>query len=103
MLDGRFDHYYNIIELQLINCLQHCRHLLPSCYRATFQAAWMSDFEQELTRRKIFVQPGSAAFNHFAFFKSKPRTRQMSDDSSVSIFGTQSLAKRLIQLQLESE
>ena len=33
MLDGRFDHYYNIIELQLINCLQHYTSasiLLPS-------------------------------------------------------------------------
>ena len=37
---------------------------------------------------------GSAAFNHFAFFKSKSIARQLSDDSSISIFGTQSLAKR---------
>ena len=55
----------------------------------------MADFEQELTRRNIFVRPGSAAFNHFAFFKSKSPTRQMSDDASISVFGTQSLAKRL--------
>ena len=59
-----------------------------------FQVSWMADFEQELTRRGVFVQPGSAAFNHFAFFKSSPSTRQMSDDSSISIFGSQSLAKR---------
>ena len=55
----------------------------------------MTDFENELTRRQVFVRPGSAAFNHFAFFKSKTSTRRMSDDSSISIFGTQSLAKRL--------
>ena len=58
------------------------------------QVSWMTDFEQELTRRGVFVLPGSAAFNHFAFFKSKRSTRQMSDDSSISIFGSQSLAKR---------
>ena len=63
--------------------------------RINVKVAWMNDFEQELTRRKVFVQPGSAAFNHFSFFKSKRSARRMSDDSSISIFGTQSLAKRL--------
>ena len=58
------------------------------------EVAWLTDFERELTRRRVFVTKGSAAFNHFAFFKSKPIARQMSDDSSISIFGTQSLAKR---------
>ena len=58
------------------------------------EVAWLTDFERELTRRRVFVTKGSAAFNHFAFFKSKPVARQLSDDSSISIFGTQSLAKR---------
>ena len=68
---------------------------MESLCRVVFQVSWMTDFEQELTRRGVFVKPGSAAFNHFAFFKSKPRTRQMSDESSIGIFGSQSLAKRL--------
>ena len=63
------------------------------------EVKWINEFEQELSRRNIFVKKGSAAFNHFAFFKSKPRTRQMSDDSSISIFGTQSLAKRLLTMR----
>ena len=60
---------------------------MESLCRVVFQVSWMTDFEQELTRRGVFVKPGSAAFNHFAFFKSKPRTRQMSDESSIGIFG----------------
>ena len=50
---------------------------------------WIGEFEQELDRRNIFVKKGSAAFNHFAFFKSKPRARRMSDDSMMIVFGSQ--------------
>ena len=31
------------------------------------QVSWMTDFEQELTRRGGFVQPGSAAFHRMLF------------------------------------
>merc|ERR1712106_498203 len=34
---------------------------------------------------------GSSAFNHFAFFKCKPKTRKMADDAMVSIAGSQDL------------
>ena len=34
---------------------------------------------------------GSSAFNHFAFFKSKPKTRAMADDAMVSIADSQDL------------
>ena len=58
------------------------------------EVAWLVDFEQELTRRGVFVNKGSAAFTHNAFFKSKQRARQSSDDSSIGIFGSQSLTER---------
>ena len=58
------------------------------------EVAWLVDFEQELTRRGVFVNKGSAAFTHNAFFKSKRGARQSSDDSSIGIFGSQSLAER---------
>ena len=57
------------------------------------EVAWLVDFEQELTRRGVFVNKGSAASTHNAFFKSKQRARQSSDDS-IDIFGSQSLAER---------
>ena len=53
------------------------------------EVKWITEFEAELSRRRIFVKKGSAAFNHFAFFKSKPRTRRMSDDSMMIVFGSQ--------------
>ena len=34
---------------------------------------------------------GSSAFNHFALFKSKSRTREVADDAMVSIAGSQDL------------
>ena len=58
------------------------------------EVAWIAEFEKELDRQKIFVSPGTAAFNHFAFFKSKPIARKMSDESSMIIFASQSLAER---------
>ena len=39
----------------------------------------------------MYVNKGSSAFNHFAFFKSKPKTRKMADDAMVSIAGSQDL------------
>ena len=57
------------------------------------EVAWIAEFEKELDRQKIFVSPGTAAFNHFAFFKSKPIARKMSDESSMIIFASQSLEK----------
>ena len=53
------------------------------------EVKWIAEFEAELSRRRIFVKKGSAAFNHFAFFKSKPRARRMSDDSMMIVFGSQ--------------
>jgi len=58
------------------------------------EVLWIAEFEKELDRRSIFVNKGSAAFMHFAFFKSKPIARSMSDDSAMIIFGSQSLAER---------
>ena len=58
------------------------------------EVLWVAEFEKELDRRRIFVNKGSAAFNHFAFFKSKPIARKMSDDSAMIIFGSQSLSER---------
>jgi peroxidase len=42
----------------------------------------------------VFVNKGSAAFSHNAFFKSKPKTRKMADDAMVSISGSQDLGSR---------
>ena len=53
------------------------------------EVRWITEFEEELSRRKIFVKKGSAAFNHFAFFKSSPRARRMSDESMMIVFGSQ--------------
>ena len=47
------------------------------------EVQWNTEFEAELSRRRVFVKEGSAAFNHFAFFKSKPRARRMSDESMM--------------------
>jgi len=58
------------------------------------EVAWTIEFEQELTRREVFVNKGSASFNHFAFFKSKPKARKMADDAMISISGSQSLGDR---------
>jgi len=58
------------------------------------EVLWLAEFEKELDRRRIFVNKGSAAFNHFAFFKSKPIARKMSDESAMIIFGSQSLSER---------
>ena len=58
------------------------------------EVAWTIEFEQELTRREVFVNKGSASFNHFAFFRSKPKARKMADDAMISIAGSQSLGDR---------
>jgi len=58
------------------------------------EVAWNIEFEGELNRREIFVTKGSSAFNHNAFFKSKPKTRKMADDAMVSISGSQDLGSR---------
>ena len=58
------------------------------------EVLWIAEFEKELDRRSVFVNKGSAAFNHFAFFKSKPIARKMSDESAMIIFGSQSLSER---------
>ena len=58
------------------------------------EVTWVGEFEQELARRNVTVRRGSAAFNHFAFFKSKPRARRMSDDSMMIVFGSQDLSQR---------
>ena len=52
------------------------------------------DFEQELARRGVFVNKGSAAFNHFALFESKPKARQMADMAMGSIEGSAYLGQR---------
>ena len=54
----------------------------------------MKDFEEHIAKSQVFVKKGSASFNHFAFFKSKPKARQLADTVSTSIFGAQDLAKR---------
>ena len=58
------------------------------------EVAWNLEFEGELFRREVFVNKGSSAFNHNAFFKSKPKTRKMADDAMVSISGSQDLGSR---------
>jgi len=58
------------------------------------EVLWQAEFEKELDRRRVFVNPGSAAFMHFAFFKSKPIARKLSDQSAMIIFGSQSLSER---------
>jgi peroxidase len=58
------------------------------------EVAWNLEFEQELTRREVFVNKGSLAFSHNAFFKSKPKARKMADDAMVSITGSQDLGQR---------
>ena len=58
------------------------------------EVEWITEFESELTRRRIFVTEGSAAASHFALFKSKPRARQMSDNSMMIVFGSQDLSDR---------
>ena len=55
---------------------------------------WITEFESELSRRRIFVKEGSAAASHFALFKSKPRARRMSDESMMIVFGSQDLSDR---------
>jgi peroxidase len=55
------------------------------------EVSWTIEFEKELTRRKVYVNKGSSAFNHFALFKSKTRTRKVADDAMVSIAGSQDL------------
>ena len=54
----------------------------------------MAEFEAELARREIFVQAGSAAFNHFSLFPALPGVRGMADNSMKIIAGSQSLADR---------
>ena len=54
----------------------------------------MADFEAELNRRGVFVNKGSAAFNHFALFESKPKARQMADMAMGSIDGSTYLSER---------
>ena len=58
------------------------------------EVQWNTEFEAELSRRRVFVKEGSAAFNHFAFYKSKPRARRMSDESMMIVFGSQDLSDR---------
>ena len=55
---------------------------------------WTAEFEAELSRRRVFVTAGSAAFNHFAVFKSNARARRMSDDSMMIVKGSQDLSDR---------
>ena len=40
------------------------------------------------------MRKGSSAFNHNAFFKSKPKARKMADDAMISIVGSQDLGER---------
>ena len=56
----------------------------------------MLDFEGELNRRGVFVNKGSAAFNHFALFESKPKARKMADMAMGSIDGSQYLGERWV-------
>ena len=58
------------------------------------EVAWLAEFEAELARREIFVQAGSAAFNHFSLFPALPGVRGMADNSMKIIAGSQSLADR---------
>ena len=53
------------------------------------EVAWTIEFEQELTRREVFVEKNSASANHFAFFKTKEKARKMADDAMISISGSQ--------------
>ena len=59
-----------------------------------FKVNWVTEFEQELSRRSVFVKQGSAGFMHFAFFRSKSEAREASDDVSKSIYGSQDLKDR---------
>merc|ERR1719499_418473 len=58
------------------------------------EVAWTIEFEQELTRREVFVEKNSASANHFAFFKTKEKARKMADDAMISISGSQDLGDR---------
>ena len=57
---------------------------------------WITEFEQELSRRSVFVNKGSAGFMHFAFFRSKTEARAASDDVTKSIYGSQDLKDRFL-------
>ena len=59
-----------------------------------FNVERLKDFEKHIAKNQVIVRKGSAAFNHFAFFKSKPKARQLADTVSTSILGAQDLAKR---------
>ena len=61
-----------------------------------FKVNWVTEFEQELSRRSVFVNKGSAGFMHFAFFRSKTEARETSDDVSKSIYGSQDLKDRFL-------
>ena len=58
------------------------------------EVIWEKDNDKERLKRKLNVKKGSAAYNHFAFFKSKPETREKSDSARAQIAATQALATR---------
>ena len=55
---------------------------------------WEKDIDKELLKRKLNVKKGTAAFNHFAFFKSKSKTRKKSEAALAGITASQELASR---------
>jgi peroxidase len=55
---------------------------------------WLKDFEEYIASKRVFVRKGTAAFNHFAFFKSKKKARRLANEAANSILGSQALAKQ---------
>ena len=55
---------------------------------------WVGEFEDELTRRSVFVKKGSSSFSHFAFFQTTSKAMSLSMDAMVSVVGSQDLGER---------
>ena len=55
------------------------------------EVAWVQDFEDHLTERKVFVKKGSSSFSHFAFFKTTPKAMKLSMGAMFAVVGSQDL------------
>ena len=65
-----------------------------TAFVGVMEVVWEKDVDKERLKRKLNVKKGSASYNHFAFFKSKPKTREESDSALAQIAASQELAAR---------
>jgi len=65
-----------------------------TAYFALQEIAWVTEFEGELSRRRVFAKKGSSSYSHSSFMMSKSIAREMAKDAMTCVVASQNMGLR---------